>query len=231
MLYGPRSKRKCSGDRQGKASWCARKDGSPGAPGHAAVKLAIGLVAVLFWAAPAQAQPSGGAVGYEVTPEVSKIRFHVNASVPLEGTFEKWEAKLAFASPDPATGVLEFKIQADSVHTGSQMKDDRLKSENCFDVQHHPYITFRSSKIIQTGPHKFDVLGTVSLRGVSKTEKLTFTADRKEEGKGTIKGNLWFYRKDYGLGGSIPFVTIADQVELSIEFKAKRVSGPPLLFK
>jgi len=84
---------------------------------------------------------------------------------------------------------------------------------------------------VQTEPHEFNVLGTVSLRVISKTEKLTFTTDRKEDGKGTIKENLWFARKDYGPGGSIPFVTIAYQVELSIEFKAKRVSGPPLLFK
>lgn len=84
---------------------------------------------------------------------------------------------------------------------------------------------------MQTGPHEFNDLGTVCLRVISKTEKLTFTTDRKEDGKNTIKGNLWFARNGYWPGGSIPFVTIADQVELSIEFKAKRVSGPPLLFK
>ena len=84
---------------------------------------------------------------------------------------------------------------------------------------------------MQTESHEFNVLGTVSLRVISKTEKLTFTTDRKEDGKGTIKENLWFARKDCGPGGSIPLVTIAYQVELSIEFKAKRVSGPPLLFK
>jgi len=84
---------------------------------------------------------------------------------------------------------------------------------------------------VQTESHEFNVLGTVSLRVISKTEKLTFTTDRKEDGKGTIKENLWFARKDCGSGGSIPLVMIAYQVELSIEFKAKRVSGPPLLFK
>jgi len=42
---------------------------------------------------------------------------------------------------------------------------------------------------------------------------------------------LAFDRKDFGLGGSIPFVRIADRVELTVDFKATRVSGSPLLFK
>ena len=54
---------------------------------------------------------------------------------------------------------------------------------------------------------------------------------RESEGTGEIEGTLWFDRRDFGSGGSIPFVRIADRVELMIDFKATRVSGPPLLFK
>jgi len=60
---------------------------------------------------------------------------------------------------------------------------------------------------------------------------LNFTAEREAEGTGEIEGTLWFDRRDFELGGSIPFVKIADRVEVVIEFKATRVSGPPLLFK
>jgi len=141
VMYGPRRKRKCSWSRNSKAASHAGKEARSRARRPAVVKLAIGLVAVLLSGSLAQAQSSRGAVDYEITPTVSKIKFHKNASVPLEGIFEICQAKLPFASPDPATGILEVKIQADSVHTGSQLKDARLKSENCFDVQHHPYIT------------------------------------------------------------------------------------------
>jgi hypothetical protein len=65
----------------------------------------------------------------------------------------------------------------------------------------------------------------------SKAESLTFTAEREGEGTGEIEGTLWFDRGDFDLGGSIPFVKITDRVELVIEFKATRVSGPALLFK
>jgi len=204
------------------------------------LRTVTGVISLLCLAAsvssqvPAKSSHKAGSmqgVVYEITPMASKIKFRVKASVPIEGTFEKWDAKLYFASPNPATGVLEITIQADSVNTGSEAKDSRLKGPKCFDAEHYPVITFRSSKIIEISPHRYEVLGTFAIRGVSKTEKLTFSANRKEEGTGIVRGNLWFSRKNYGLGGSVPFVTIADQVEVTVDFKARRISGPPLLFK
>jgi polyisoprenoid-binding protein YceI len=70
-----------------------------------------------------------------------------------------------------------------------------------------------------------------TLRGVSKPEALTFTVDRDVGGAtGEIKGILTIDRNDFGLGGGIRFVTIADRVDVTIDFKAKRV-GPRLVFK
>jgi polyisoprenoid-binding protein YceI len=191
----------------------------------------LGFVFCLLVSSQAGAQSSQTAPTYKITPVTSKIKFNVKASIPLEGTFEKWDATLAFTSTDPSTGSLDIKIQADSVSTGSDSKDNKLKGEDCFNVKEDPYITFQSTKIVQTGPHTFDVPGIFTVRGVSKPEALTFTAEREGAGTGEIEGTLWFDRRDFGLGGSIPFVKIADRVEVMIEFKATRVSGPPLLFK
>jgi len=47
---------------------------------------------------------------------------------------------------------------------------------------------------------------------------------------GEIKGILTIDRRDFGLGGGIKFVTIADRVDVTIDFRAERV-GPPLVFK
>jgi len=161
----------------------------------------------------------------------SKITFYVKSSVNLEGTFEKWESTLVFTSTDASTGVLDIKIQADSVNSGSTSKDDKLKGEHCFDAKNNPYITFHSTKITQTTPNTFDVAGTFTLRGISKPEALTFTVDRDAGGAtGEVKGILTIDRRDFGLGGGIKFVTIADRVDLTIDFKATRV-GPPLVFK
>jgi polyisoprenoid-binding protein YceI len=166
-----------------------------------------------------------------VTPDDSKITFYVKASVDLEGTFDKWDATMTFTSPDVTTGVLDIKIQADSVNTGSGMKDGKLKSKDFFDVSQDPLITFHSDKVVQTGPNTLDIPGTFTIRGVSKPETLTFTITGKGTGSGEIKGTMAFDRKDYGMTKGIPFIKIADRVAVTVDLKGKRVSGPALVFK
>src|SRR6266853_1346573 len=88
---------------------------------------------------------------YEVTPVESTIKFGVDSSVPIKGTFDKWNASMKFSSTDMRSGVLEIEIQADSVNTGSGLKNNKLKSKDFFDVKDSPTITFKSTKVAQTG--------------------------------------------------------------------------------
>ena len=164
-------------------------------------------------------------------PPQSTIKFNVKASVAIEGTFDKWDATLTFASPDVTTGVLDIKIQAASVNTGSGMKDGKLKGKDFFDAEHDPLITYKSTKIVQTGPNTFDVPGTFTIRGVSKPETLTLTVSGVGTGSGTIKGTMAFDRKEFGMNSGIPFIKIADRVEVDIDLTGKRTSGPPLQLK
>ena len=168
---------------------------------------------------------------FEVTPVASTITFHVKASVDLTGTFEKWNATLKFTSPDVTTGVLDVRIQAASVNTGSGMKDGKLKSKDFFNVEQDPVISFHSTKVIQTGPVTFDIPGTFTIRGVSKPETLALTLEGKGTGTGRIKGSMAFDRKDYGMNSGIPFIKIADRVEVNIDLKATQVSGPRIVYK
>ncbi|MBB5339910.1 YceI family protein [Tunturiibacter gelidoferens] len=168
---------------------------------------------------------------FKTTPEDSSIKFYVKASVALVGDFDKWKASLTFSSRDVTTAVLDIQIQAATVNTGSGMKDKKLKSADFFDVEQAPYITFRSTKIVQTGPESFDVLGDFSIRGVSKPETLKLTVSGKGTGRGVIKGMMAFDRKEYGMTSGIPFVKIADRVEVDVDLKVEQVSGPRLVYK
>ncbi len=109
---------------------------------------------------------------FEITPVESSVQFEVDSSVAIKGTFNKWAATLVFTSPELSSGVLEIKIQADSVDTGSGMKNGKLKSKDFFNAEQDPYITFKSTKIVQTGPDTFEVDGDFTIRGVTKQEKL-----------------------------------------------------------
>ena len=168
---------------------------------------------------------------FEVTPVSSTIKFDVKASVPIAGNFDKWDATLTFPSNDVTSGVLDIKIQAGSVDTGSSMKNNKLKSKDFFDVQQSPLITFKSTKVVQTGPTTFDVPGDFSIRGVSRAETLKLVISGKGTGAGTINGTMAFDRKDYGMNSGIPFIKIADRVEVSIDLKVKQVSGSRLVYK
>jgi polyisoprenoid-binding protein YceI len=191
--------------------------------------LVLSFLAIVLFQPNTQAQTEQGVPVFQITPVLSKITFHVNASVKIEGTFEKWDSTLTFTSADVSAGHVDVKIQADSVNTGSKSKDEKLKGKDCFDVANNPYITFHSTKIVQTGPYTFDIPGTFTLRGISKTESLTLTVNKADERSGEIDGKLTIDRRDFGLSGNIPFVKIADGVDVSIALKAKRVSGPALL--
>jgi polyisoprenoid-binding protein YceI len=168
---------------------------------------------------------------FEVTPQTSSIKFYVKSSVELTGNFDKWSADLTATSTDVSTAVLDVKIQAASVTTGSGMKDDKLKSKDFFNAKDDPLITFRSTKVVQTGPETFDVQGAFTIRGVSKPETLILTVTGNGTGSGEIKGTMAFDRKEYGMNSGIPFIKIADRVEVNIDLKVKRISGPPLVFK
>jgi len=168
---------------------------------------------------------------YEVTPVESTVKFGVDSSVPIKGTFDKWNASMKFSSTDVRSGVLEIEIQADSVNTGSGLKNSKLKSKDFFNVKDSPVITFKSTKVVQTGPNTFDLEGDFTIRGVTKTEKLTLTDNGKGSTSGSIDGTMAFDRKDYGMNKSIPFIRIANRVEVNVSLKWKRVSGPPPVFE
>jgi polyisoprenoid-binding protein YceI len=168
---------------------------------------------------------------YEVTPEESSITFGVESSVSIKGFFEKWNASIQFSSRDVRSAVLEIEIEAGSVNTGSHMKDNKLKGKDFFDVEESPLVTFKSTKIVQTGPNTFDVEGNFTIRGITKTEKLTLTSDSKGTPSGSLDGTMAFDRKDYGMTSGIPFIKIANRVEVNVRLKWRRVSGPSPVFQ
>ena len=178
-----------------------------------------------------RAQAADGVPVFKITPVESSIKFDVEASVAITGKFDKWDATLTFTSPDVSTAVLDIKIEADSVDTGSGMKNGKLKGKDFFDVKQSPYITFHSKKIVQTGPDTFEVDGDFTIRGVTKAEKLTLKVEGAGTGAGTINGTMAFDRKQYGMNSGIPFIKIADRVEVNVKLKGVRVSGPPVALK
>src|ERR1700745_2141260 len=188
------------------------------------------LCLLAFAVLPSVSRAQAQAPIFEITPVESSVKFDVEASVAIRGVFDKWDATLTFTSPEVSTGVLDLKIHAASVDTGSGMKNGKLKGKNFFDVEHNPRITFHSTKVTQTGPETVEFEGAFTMRGVTKKEKLAFQITGTGTCSGPINVVMAFDRKEYGMNSCIPFIKIADRVEVTVDLKGKRVSGPPVIF-
>ncbi len=176
-------------------------------------------------AAPCQAQT---APVFAIPTQGSSAKFFVSASVPVSGTFDRWNAGLTCASTDAASCVMSIQIDAGSVNTGSGLKDRKLKSDDFFAAAQYPSFTFRSTRIVQTGANTFEVDGNFTIRGVTKPERLALTVSRAGTSGGTIKGTMAFNRKDYGINGSIPLVRIADSVSVTVDLNVQRHQRPAI---
>ena len=94
------------------------------------VSVSVGILCLAAFAlltTPAEAQAPAAVPVFQVTPGDSTITFHVNASVTIEVTFDQWQASLTFTSPAVESAVLDVQIQAASVNTGSDLKNNPLK--------------------------------------------------------------------------------------------------------
>jgi polyisoprenoid-binding protein YceI len=165
---------------------------------------------------------------YRVTPIQSSIRFNMTSSKPLTGNFDKWNATLTFASRDPASAVLQVEIQTTSVHSRNSTNDDELKSKGLLNVAQDPVISFKSNKVVQTGKTTYDLVGTFTMRGVSKPATLNLAIADQGGGSGYIQGIVPFDLKDYGMTSSRK---IDARGEVDLNLKADQVSGPELLRK
>jgi polyisoprenoid-binding protein YceI len=112
----------------------------------------LAVLCLLVASLPAPLARAQGPV-FNIMGEGSTVNFSVTASVAIAGKFDKWDATLIYPSTDATSGVLDIKIQAASVDTGSGMKDGKLKGKDFFDVEQNPLITFHSTKVVQTGPN------------------------------------------------------------------------------
>jgi polyisoprenoid-binding protein YceI len=126
----------------------------------------LSLAAIVLLSLPSRAQVPV----FKTTPEDSAIKFYVKASVALVGKFDKWDATLKFTSSDVTTGVLDIKIAAATVNTGSGVKDGKLKSKDFFNVEQDPTSNFgqrrscRLARILLTSWGIFPYEGSLDLR-------------------------------------------------------------------
>src|SRR5713226_1640881 len=86
----------------------------------------------------------------------------------VRGHFKNVRGTLNFDPQNPTASSVEVTINAQELWTGEPDRDNHLRSVDFFDVEHHPSITFRSSRVQQVGDHDYKVTGNLTIRGATR---------------------------------------------------------------
>jgi polyisoprenoid-binding protein YceI len=154
---------------------------------------------------------------FSINVPKSKVEFFVGSSDgDVNGVFKTWTGKLHQATAGvPESATLSLEVTADSMSTGSGLKDRMVKGKDFFYVKDFPTVSFTSTKVIPSSdPNKFQVQGNFTLRGVTKPVVLQVTLDRDGKGGGQVNADLSFDRREFGMTKSVPFVRVGDSVRV-----------------
>ncbi len=93
----------------------------------------------------------------------------------VRGAFKNVKGRLAFDPARPEESTVEVTIDARQLWSGEPDRDAHLKSADFLDAEHHPNITFRSTKVRLVGGHDYELAGNLMIRGVTRPVTLNAT--------------------------------------------------------
>jgi len=106
---------------------------------------------------------------YNFDPARSKMGFSVHQFLgTTHGKFTKFAGKIDIDREHPENSSVTARIDVRSIDTGIVKRDNHLRSAEFFAVDKYPEITFKSRSVKQTGPQDGDVVGDLTMHGVTK---------------------------------------------------------------
>jgi polyisoprenoid-binding protein YceI len=150
----------------------------------------------------------------------SKVLFKIkNFGLNVNGSFSGLAGKILFDPANPTGGSMDVSIDANTVNTGNNMRDNHLRKDEYFDVKTYPRIHFVSTRIEgTTRPGSFIARGRLTIRNTTKDVVIPFTASPVTSGF-VLKGEFKINRRDFGVGGNN---TISDNLLVCLEVTTRR---------
>ncbi len=175
---------------------------------------------------------AGAEETYKFDPVHSSIGFKVRHFFSyVNGSFKKFEGTIQFDPEHPEKSSVTAKIDASSIDTQNAKRDADLQGDDFFDVAKYPAITFRSKSVKQTGADSADIVGDLTMHGVTK--EMTLHAKFLGKGAGMQGKQIsgWEVRADpikrseYGLTWSKAVegtAVVGEEVTISIDVEADK---------
>ena len=162
---------------------------------------------VILASALAGGERSGGS-DYKINKAYSSVGFSVYKWRVLkeEGTFRDFEGRIHYDPKRPDLSQIEVTVQAASLDTGNGTRDSVLRSDDFFHVEKYPTLHFVSDKITQKNANDIEVVGALTIHGVTKriTIPARVNGTSTVPGVGTLAGfeaTFTIDRTDYGVNG------------------------------
>ena len=149
-------------------------------------------------------QETVGTKLYTVDKAHSELGFRVRHLLTrVRGRFSDFAGTIQLDDQHPENSSVSLTIDASSVDTDTADRDQHLRSADFFAVDTHPTLTFKSSRVVRKSADTYDVVGTLTIRGVAKEITLPVTHWRtaKDPYGNTRVGfetGLTINRKDFG---------------------------------
>jgi len=148
--------------------------------------------------------------------------------VPVEGTFKKFDAQVAFDPKKPEGGSVVLRIDTASAGFGIPMSDAELPKAPWFDAAHFPQATFQSSAIKALGDGKFEMTGKLTIKGTAKSVTVPVGIAPAGGNQAVATGSLTIQRLDYKIGDGEWTDTSMVANEVQVRFKPPIAGLGPL---
>ncbi|MBI3401884.1 MAG: YceI family protein [Acidobacteria bacterium] len=160
----------------------------------------------------------------------SEVQFQVRHLVTkVRGRFTDFSGTVQFDEARPEDSRVDFSVTVASIDTATPDRDTHLRSEDFFFVDKHPALTFTSARVVRKSAELFDVIGALTIRGVSReiTLPVTYLGAAKDPWGQTRVGfetEITINRKDFGLTWNAALETggflVGDEVKISVSVQA-----------
>jgi polyisoprenoid-binding protein YceI len=167
---------------------------------------------------------------YAIDKMHSEVTFQVrHLLTKVRGRFTEFTGTVSFDPEHPEQSSASLTIDAASVDTGTPDRDTHLRSDDFFAVGTHATLTFTSSRVIKTGDDTYDVIGTLTIRGVAReiTMPATYLGTAKDPWgnvRAGFEASLTLNRKDFGLAWNAALETggflVGDEVRINLSIQA-----------
>ena len=177
--------------------------------------------------------PSTLTGSYTIDPSHSRIGFVARHAMvtKVRGSFNDFEGVASLDADDPAESTVRLTIQAASIDTRNADRDGHLRSNDFFDMETHPTITFTSTAVEVVGGDTFRVVGDLTIKGVTKPVTVDFeytgaAVDPFGNNRVGLEGSTTVNRKDWGVNWNAALeaggVLVSDKVTLEFEISLVR---------